>query len=1214
MMTSTSSATNRSSGSARSGGTLVLDPPRHMKLPTTFLGPGKHFIGTHGSCSIQVDAAGIQPRHAMILVGDQATLLKALDDKVWINDSIVAEAVLRPGDRLSIGPITFRVRLATNDERLKPAPVQERPESPGPSAPALKPHPVRLDFDDLDIEAGLRNRDAASPAEMLRSVLSQTDMRPAEASTSDIIDFVHDFAAKSEQTRHRPERAPLLTDGALPPSGIVTADHQRFEARQAELAQLAADLSLQSQRLQDLERDLTARETEVQRGQQLLDSGNERLADAATFAHRELADAHSRQLVQMQEWDTTFQRSLADVTRQLEGVDRQRVQIQTEHARLSAERIEFDRLQAEHDQDFQAGRDQFAGERAGWETQRTAFETEREQQLAALREQETVLADGRRTIAAAHDELLALRQQLELDRTLLATECKAESHRRENEALSRDRERTRLEGEAHSLRMMRLDLETEKSDLEEQRAGLKRDREELELARAAVDEIRRNVVQAETEVSARSATLKGEQVERLAADTLAFRRKNDIDEWQRTIEAQQVRLEATRTSLQIEQQELATARAQLTSDRNELTADLQARRIAFEDAQLTYEPDVTPAPPRSLEHSPSEMAGLSIPAQSLMVADPVQLDVLALPSHETALPESLLPEASPKVPERGEPPEFELASPLPVPVDGSPGEPEVTNQPALTGDSLSSLTPLPEQVSANSPPEPSSLSIESLAPVPPPIPMTDWSDREDQNFPRHGDFKQLLLSEEHEVRKPFTNMGLGAKSEGGSAKVEARVRNLPAAESTDDTTTSLKIGSGVESTAVSTTGLASVEDTLSVVNQRFGFPAVTPEKRGPNDAHAEIAESVVEERSTSPETLSSSQFDEKAVAIPEPADVAIPASGPSLTSLRAQLARMFDLPGGTSADDAAASADPQLLASDDQQATPADTHTEPSQDLCVGDSTSADNSSKISIDPSVTGMDAESGIPEGQAEIEPDADDPWVLRLRQLAEAAGTAEHPPAPLVVPPPAVDNRVEAVDADDEYSVEAQLARLLGRPRMSGATRTQSSAPTSTGARNAEEKTVESVAEVGSPELVEVPEADRAHLMKGPRHRQDKSAVRDEVRSFRAVAQMSARSALAKHSWDTLRNEVYFTGCLTAVSAIATFWYAGTMMFGSETQSWKSLACGLATVVSAFGLLRSHFQMNQWRRTNPRKDAGRIFDAGARPDSSTDVPNEKPQARPE
>ena len=95
---------------------LVLEPPQHCGLPTIRLGLGRHLLGTDSQCTVRVRADNVEPRHALIVVSEHRTVVKALHPQTWINEGPVSEMALRPGDRLSLGPLTFRVRAARADE------------------------------------------------------------------------------------------------------------------------------------------------------------------------------------------------------------------------------------------------------------------------------------------------------------------------------------------------------------------------------------------------------------------------------------------------------------------------------------------------------------------------------------------------------------------------------------------------------------------------------------------------------------------------------------------------------------------------------------------------------------------------------------------------------------------------------------------------------------------------------------------------------------------------------------------------------------------------------------------------------------------------------------------------------------------------------------------------------------------------------------------
>jgi hypothetical protein len=128
---------------------LVLEPPRHCGLPSIALVPGRHLIGTAANCGIRLNAEGVVDWHALILVGENRTVVKSMDPRTWVNDGPVSEMALRHGDRLSVGPVTFRVRSATREETAAfadnppaEADVPPLPEFTNPTAtepPALRP-------------------------------------------------------------------------------------------------------------------------------------------------------------------------------------------------------------------------------------------------------------------------------------------------------------------------------------------------------------------------------------------------------------------------------------------------------------------------------------------------------------------------------------------------------------------------------------------------------------------------------------------------------------------------------------------------------------------------------------------------------------------------------------------------------------------------------------------------------------------------------------------------------------------------------------------------------------------------------------------------------------------------------------------------------------------------------------------------------------------
>ena len=98
---------------------LVLEPAEWLTgLDTILLTPGRYTIGSDSDSTIVLNSGGVRPRHCLIVVGPKRTVLKAWDTFTWLNEAPVDESVLKPGDRLAIGPVEFIVRRATADDLI----------------------------------------------------------------------------------------------------------------------------------------------------------------------------------------------------------------------------------------------------------------------------------------------------------------------------------------------------------------------------------------------------------------------------------------------------------------------------------------------------------------------------------------------------------------------------------------------------------------------------------------------------------------------------------------------------------------------------------------------------------------------------------------------------------------------------------------------------------------------------------------------------------------------------------------------------------------------------------------------------------------------------------------------------------------------------------------------------------------------------------------
>lgn len=102
---------------------LVLQPMQgHLDLEPLLLVPGlRCAIGSAEGCAVRLTNSDlVQPEHCVIEVTARQTMLTAwVPETTWLNDRLVIEPrELIPGDRVSLGPFDFRLRLASAEELL----------------------------------------------------------------------------------------------------------------------------------------------------------------------------------------------------------------------------------------------------------------------------------------------------------------------------------------------------------------------------------------------------------------------------------------------------------------------------------------------------------------------------------------------------------------------------------------------------------------------------------------------------------------------------------------------------------------------------------------------------------------------------------------------------------------------------------------------------------------------------------------------------------------------------------------------------------------------------------------------------------------------------------------------------------------------------------------------------------------------------------------
>lgn len=1156
---------------------LVLEPPRHGGLSSIALVPGRHLVGAAADCAIRLEADGIHDRHAMILVGENRTVVKAIDSRTWVNDGPVSEMALRAGDRLSIGPITFRVRAAAKDELVA---FENRESSESVERSELLTSKSGHD-------EGIRPLAVAAlvgvPVAAITNTASADGPRQESHEAEVVVERARSATVSAVSAATLPEVPPLssgLTDvgdnpeigsSARPAVHVVahatldpepdfrTTEDSALERRLDEIQKRLADLgqaefsfvsppetrvsrpergitrtSIESQleltaRTEQLARETTElqqriekvaeREALLEQRQLGLVQEAERIAQVAEIARQTLADEHAEHFSIWQEWEGTFQRLTSDLAAQLSAFERQRDAFKQETQRFQAAQIELRNARAD-------------------------LERERQTQLADRIKLQNEIADL--NSLRSQQDRLHFQHQRDLDEQTIRLEL----------------ERKRLQDE-------RAEIATLKIDLLRQRQVLDLDRSQFDVKRTGMEESLRDLqVRCQRAESDLTQWRQQQEAESLALaqsrdnETGRLRELQDrLDDAWRQLQSEQDKVTQLRRELEIAQQsQLPVTLLQLDPFSPATPATGGAERLGNLAQEATasgqgVNPEVganpsisatefdsdASAPPASQSNERIWAVGPDVERNDTSSTTEiprdwnssesfgVSVDWTALAAIEQAFGEG------PGVKGEGHPLEVgeqSVQAALPDQDRNGPG----------IGESSLTVSPVippvwPQQTiwPVTMPPFDGG-RIDNQALVVPAATAkisAKASQKVDDPWAEFsGSAPNLATSSPAASLDELLNTGMGVVSEQNPAHSHSGFSAGPFFNSQDLT--------------LSPNEAQDVRETLEEVNREFGMAvpeSVSDESKTSlpawwvEDAKAESRNDETTGESGKPswvlDALRGTSGDQQSVESKAcPGESSEPAN-----QLRSQLAMLFELP--------------------------AQPPSETSEHLTERDTESR------SVETSVV-----------RAEVNSDA----------------------------------ITESSPAQGEDSVEAFMARLLARSRTGGSDAdnavTPLPAPATAAVRpaqaNADSHAVRTEASIPG-------DHDRSHLMQGPKHKQDRQAVRENLQSFRQVAHLSARSALAKHSIQQLRNATIAKGVLLAASGLATIWFFGEPLVGRPLQLWKGSACGLALILSVIEFSRSWRQLMKPIRVATASSCDlEATDAGITAES-TEAPMSKASAEP-
>jgi uncharacterized protein (DUF3084 family) len=598
---------------------LVLEPMRaHSGILPVLLDGRRVVVGTAEDCSLRLAIPGVEPRHCLILAGPHGPIVKAWDQRTWLNDRPVREAGLRDGDRLAIGPFVMRVRKARDDES-SPArnpkdatvevpqsfekPTVERLVEPvsEKTADAAAETAVEKLIADAVPDGSLSSRAEPDREARRRQLQKLRERRAALArSESESNDLLAQLVARRQELEERTialEGLETRLNAALAPRQREVADREaalaaiqsELDARELALSSRLADLATREQAVEERGRRLDNTEQLAARTSASLarkrglvsDLAGELLTHQGSIEAQKRAIEHDRKAAQQQLSDAGAR--LAEAARQEADVRKQLGELTTRESILATRTEGVERQLRE----LSEGMERVTELKKSLAARSSELD-DRQQELAgretALEDKAATLLRKEESLASEQRRLDEVRRDVE-GRVAQVAEREREQETRERALAQRSEElQTREDGLA-----LKSDEVAQREADVERRTTENADREtalssrENELSNLVADIDRRT-----TELSSREATIAdreehltsreaslSESEALIAAQTeLAQSRKAELDARSAELMDQESRLQAGRD-------ELARGQAQLTTGGEELQVarrDLQEVR------------------------------------------------------------------------------------------------------------------------------------------------------------------------------------------------------------------------------------------------------------------------------------------------------------------------------------------------------------------------------------------------------------------------------------------------------------------------------------------------------------------------------------------------------------------------------------------------------------------------------------------------------------
>ncbi len=520
---------------------LILRPVRgQSEAPLIPLAVGRHVIGSGPDAEVRLEIPGVEAQHAVLLVGPQRSVLKAFSRFTWVNDGVIRECAIKPGDRLCLGPVEFEVLKGKSRRRRTEAPASPPPRAESRSA--------------WTSTSQLASMLSGPPAAEIVSAPTARREKVISELNAELLQQLSQLVERETVAAERERRL-------IEQSAQVEGRRRAFETRQAEIERAQAELARAEAEWRRRSAEVSEQTIQLRLERETLERERGRLSEESTRLSARLEELEER-------------RSALAVREA--RLDEQQVALEQRAGQLEAQEQAHAAAVAQALSATQG----YADDVQRLAEQKATLERLEEQ----LRQQQDEFHHERSQFESDRDKLFAERAHL-ASREVEFTELRRRMHEQEAELEVRERQSQGLLDQAHSQQSLALESASELAAREQrlvtEEAALGMLRRELDQRKREIDEQHAAWMLERHTVAARTPSAEDRAAEHAAAV--------EVELLRRQVSELQARLREERGFWQQERAGLAAQAAAAEESPASIGEPGDPEMLAVEIAQLQHQ-------------------------------------------------------------------------------------------------------------------------------------------------------------------------------------------------------------------------------------------------------------------------------------------------------------------------------------------------------------------------------------------------------------------------------------------------------------------------------------------------------------------------------------------------------------------------------------------------------------------------------------------------